>query len=57
MTYRVVKNDKKQYSIWPSEETLPNGWTVMGFQGRKVECIAKIEKLWFEMRPNRGRPL
>ena len=49
--YRVVVNDEEQYSIWPTERELPNGWRSEGPSGPKAECLAYIGKVWTDMRP------
>lgn len=50
-TYRVVVNHEEQYSIWPTEKDVPNGWRGVGIEGPKQECLAYIEKVWTDMRP------
>jgi MbtH protein len=48
---RVVMNREEQYSVWPVDRALPAGWTDVGIQGSKSECLAHIEKVWTDMRP------
>ena len=50
-TYDVVMNDEEQYSIWPADRDLPNGWKTAGKRGTKDECLAHIEIVWTDMRP------
>ncbi len=50
-TYRVVVNHEEQYSIWPADRQLPNGWTDEGRTGTKAECLAHIREVWTDMRP------
>ncbi|XRQ05555.1 MbtH family protein [Actinomadura welshii] len=50
-TFTVVINHEEQYSIWPQAMPVPPGWTEVGFQGAKQECLARIEELWTDMRP------
>lgn len=50
-TYRVVVNHEEQYSIWPAQRELPNGWTDAGRSGTKAECLAHIREVWTDMRP------
>lgn len=45
-SYRVVMNDDKDYSIWPSVRDLPLGWEAVGTEGSKAECLAWIETNW-----------
>ncbi|CAA9304976.1 MAG: MbtH-like NRPS chaperone [uncultured Gemmatimonadetes bacterium] len=49
--YQVVMNHEEQYSIWPADRELPLGWTAVGKQGPKAECLAYIEEVWTDMRP------
>jgi len=49
--YRVVVNHEEQYSIWPEYRELPNGWSAVGKQGSKSECLSYIEEVWTDMRP------
>ncbi|EIC67554.1 MbtH domain-containing protein [Mycobacteroides abscessus M93] len=50
-TYHVVINDEEQYSIWTTEQPIPQGWTPVGQSGTKEECLAHIEQVWTDMRP------
>jgi len=50
-TYRVVRNDEEQYSIWPECQTLPAGWTAEGFSGSADACLGYIGRVWTDMRP------
>jgi len=50
-TYLVVVNGEDQYSIWPVEKQMPPGWTAVGKQGKKAECLQYIEEVWTDMRP------
>jgi MbtH protein len=49
--YRVVMNHEEQYSIWPADKPLPNGWREEGMVGTKDECIRHIDSVWVDMRP------
>lgn len=49
--YQVVVNHEEQYSIWPADRDLPNGWRSVGPKGLKAECLGYIEKVWTDMRP------
>lgn len=49
--YRVVVNHEEQYSIWPFERSVPEGWTAAGAQGTKAECLAHIAEIWTDLRP------
>ena len=50
-TYAVVVNHEEQYSIWPTEKTMPNGWRSVGKEGPKAECLTYITEVWTDMRP------
>ncbi len=47
----VVVNHEDQYSIWPAERELPQGWRKAGKRGPKAECLAWVEEHWTDMRP------
>ena len=49
--YRVVVNDEEQYSIWPLDREIPDGWRDGGFQGPRKECLEHIDRTWLDMRP------
>jgi MbtH protein len=49
--FRVVFNHEQQYSIWPQEKTLPQGWTVEGVSGTKQDCLDHISTIWKDIRP------
>jgi MbtH protein len=49
--YLVVLNDEEQYSIWPADRPLPDGWQRDGTEGSKQQCLAHIDEVWTDMRP------
>ena len=49
--FKVVINLEEQYSIWPAERDLPQGWTEVGKQGLKEVCLGFIKDVWTDMRP------
>lgn len=49
--YQVVVNGEEQYSIWPADRELPEGWRNDGTVGSKQECLGHIESVWTDMRP------
>ncbi|MET9068573.1 MbtH family protein [Streptosporangium sandarakinum] len=51
MSFLVVLNDEEQYSVWPADRELPDGWRAEGFEGPREDCLAHIEKVWTDMRP------
>jgi MbtH protein len=50
-TYLVVVNAEEQYSIWPVDKTVPEGWSAVGKQGSKSDCLQYVEEVWTDMRP------
>ncbi len=52
---KVVVNHEEQYSIWPADRHVPDGWRDAGRSGTKAECLAYIEAVWTDMRPRRVR--
>jgi MbtH protein len=51
LTFAVVVNDEEQYSIWFADRQPPPGWSAVGQEGPKAECLAYIETVWTDMRP------
>jgi MbtH protein len=49
--YTVVVNHEEQYSIWPAHKELPLGWSAVGKEGPKSECLEYIKEVWTDMRP------
>jgi MbtH protein len=49
--FQVVVNHEEQYSIWPVDQPIPDGWTARGPQGPKAHCLDHIETVWTDMRP------
>lgn len=49
--YVVVVNLEEQYSIWPVEKQIPEGWRATGPSGDKQECLNHIAEVWTDMRP------
>ena len=49
--YVVVVNNEGQYSIWPSNKSLPDGWNSGGKTGSKIECLQFVNEVWTDMRP------
>ena len=57
--FQVVLNPEQQYSIWPVDQPLPDGWQPTGRAGSKAACLAFIDEVWRGTRPvdlgERGR--
>ena len=47
----VLVNDEGQYSLWPSSQPVPEGWTREGPLGPKEECLRYVDEHWLDMRP------
>jgi MbtH protein len=48
----VLINTEGQYSLWPSGQVVPTGWSRVGPMGRKEDCLAFVEANWVDMRPS-----
>lgn len=51
IAYKVVMNHEEQYSIWPAQRDNAPGWSDVGKQGSKDECLEYIKEVWTDMRP------
>lgn len=51
LSYVVVRNDEEQYSIWPEDAPIPDGWVAQTHACTKDECLAYIRENWKDMRP------
>lgn len=49
--YHVVVNHEEQFSIWPENKEIPQGWQTVGKTGEKDFCLEYIEQVWTDMRP------
>ena len=49
--FQIVLNIEQQYSIWPVDQPLPDGWQPTGRAGTKAECLAFIDAVWNDMNP------
>jgi MbtH protein len=49
--YLVIVNHENQYSLWPIFREVPKGWTHVGKQARRRECLDWIAEHWKDMRP------
>jgi MbtH protein len=53
--YFVVINGEEQYSIWPAQRDVPDGWEAVGSARSREECLTYIEQVWTDMRPKSVR--
>ncbi|WP_186032207.1 MbtH family protein [Burkholderia gladioli] len=49
--YRGVINHEEQYSIWPDDKAIPEGWHEAGKRGNRQDCLDAISRMWTDMRP------
>ena len=49
--FTVVVNHEKQYSIWPVDKEVPEGWDTAKMKGTKEACLKYINEVWIDMRP------
>lgn len=49
--YIVLINDEEQYSLWLKDKKIPPGWTAVGKEGSKQECVGYVDTVWTDMRP------
>ena len=49
--FEVVRNDEAQFSIWPSQLAIPQGWTPTGFAGLRQACLDHLQQEWTDLRP------
>lgn len=51
INYVVVLNAEEQYSVWPSDRDIPDGWHSEGFSGDKESCLLHIGEVWADITP------
>jgi uncharacterized protein YbdZ (MbtH family) len=47
----IVMNGEDQYSIWPADRELPNGWSAAFGPSAREHCLDEIERRWTDLRP------
>lgn len=50
-----VINDEEQYSLWPADRDVPNGWHTVGSARSREQCLTYIDQTWTDMRPKSVR--
>lgn len=50
-SYRVLRNDEQQFSLWPTSVDVPAGWEVALNEANRQDCLAYVEENWTDMRP------
>jgi uncharacterized protein YbdZ (MbtH family) len=51
LEYFALVNHERQYSLWPKFAAIPAGWTKAMGPASKADCLAYIEEVWTDMRP------
>lgn len=46
----ALVNNEGQYSLWPAEIDVPEGWSVV-VSGSRQHCLLYIKEHWTDMRP------
>lgn len=46
--FKVVNNHDNQFSIWPKNKVTPNGWSEVGFEGAREDCLEYIKSTWVD---------
>lgn len=54
-TYVAVINHEEQYSMWPSDRPVPQGWEAVTEPLSREDCLGEIERRWTDMRPKSMR--
>jgi MbtH protein len=54
-TYIVLVNDEEQYSLWLKGKAIPPGWSQVGSEGSKADCLKFVGENWTDMRPRSVR--
>ncbi|WP_434599549.1 MbtH family protein [Streptomyces sp. A5-4] len=49
--FLVLVNIEEQYSLWPREVAVPDGWAVGHGPDSRAECLQYVERTWTDMRP------
>lgn len=50
-TFKVLRNDENQHSLWPVIFDVPAGWEEIGPTGKRADCLDWIDANWTDMRP------
>ncbi|AZQ47807.1 MbtH family protein [Bacillus sp. GX] len=50
-TYRVLKNEEGQYSLWPVFLDVPIGWNVVHKDASRNDCLQYVENNWEDLNP------
>lgn len=47
----VLVNSQGQHALWPVSQPAPAGWTEVGPEGLREDCLAYVDQHWTDMRP------
>ncbi|GAA1642715.1 MbtH family protein [Actinoplanes couchii] len=47
----VLVNDEGQHSLWPEVIDVPAGWRTVHGPDSRDDCLAYVEKSWWDIRP------
>ncbi|WP_028811998.1 MbtH family protein [Streptomyces flavidovirens] len=50
-SFLVLVNDEGQHSLWPSFQTVPDGWRPVLGPVSRSEALAHVEAHWTDLRP------
>lgn len=50
-SYKVLKNDEDQHSLWPESIPVPDGWVIVHDTDSRAGCLDYIESNWTDIRP------
>ncbi|CAH9051206.1 Protein MbtH [Pseudoalteromonas holothuriae] len=51
ISFLVLSNDEKQYSLWPESCAIPDGWQVAFGPHQRDECLQWVNVHWCDLRP------
>jgi MbtH protein len=49
--FLALRNEEEQYSLWPQDITVPDGWRVVYGPAPRQEVVDHIDRSWTDMRP------
>ncbi|MFC4465280.1 MbtH family protein [Streptomyces xiangluensis] len=55
--YRVLVDDRRQHSLWPSTVPVPAGWTVAFGPAGRADCLEFTAATWTDPRPASACPV
>ncbi|KDQ70061.1 MbtH family protein [Streptomyces halstedii] len=49
--YLALRNDEEQYSLWPHDVAVPDGWRVVYGPASREKVVDHVDRTWTDMRP------